>query len=96
MDGSYYGGGDEGAEASSDTLGRKDMDKSEDSGSETCLVPKSMFQGKSLKPGDEFYFKIVHLYEDEAEVEYSKGDEKPKKETDTPEEAFDKSFPEGG
>lgn len=44
-------------------------------GEETTTVPKSMFQGKSVKPGDEFYFTVVATRGDEVEVKYSTGKE---------------------
>jgi hypothetical protein len=45
---------------------------------ETTLIPKSMFAGKSVKPGDQFYFDVVHVYDDEIEVKYGTGGGKEK------------------
>lgn len=42
---------------------------------ETFLVPKSAFEGKSVKPGDQFYFTVKQVYEDEVEMAYTKDDE---------------------
>lgn len=36
---------------------------------ETALLPKSLFAGKSMEPGAEVTLKIVHVYDDEVEVE---------------------------
>jgi hypothetical protein len=49
---------------------------------ESALIPKSLLGGKEFKPGDEISLKVLHIYEDEVEVEYSK--EEP--ETEEPEE----------
>ncbi len=99
MAGDFYqdDGGDQSGESQAGE-GMEGGDKSErsDRGMETTLVPKSMFEGKELKPGDEFYFTVVRLHENEVEVEY-KHDEG-KEETgaeagsDTPEKAFDSKF----
>lgn len=90
----YYAGDEEAASGES---GRKPDSKSGDM--DSCLVPRSMFQGKSLKPGDEFVFKVVHQYGDEIEVAYSKGEEKkpemekePMQEKGSAMAAFDDSF----
>lgn len=37
---------------------------------ETALLPKSIFGQKDLKVGSECSFRIVHIYDDEIEVEY--------------------------
>lgn len=42
-----------------------------DSGGESTLVPKAMLQ--DCKPGDTVNFKVVHVYEDEVEIEPVKG-----------------------
>lgn len=48
----------------------------ETEGSEpTALIPKSLLAGKEFKPGEEIVLKIVHIYEDEVEVEYAKSEE---------------------
>lgn len=41
----------------------------------TALLPKSILGGKEFKPGEEVVLKIVHIYEDEVEVEYATGEE---------------------
>lgn len=43
-----------------------------DEGAEqTALLPKSILAGKDFKPGDEVVLKVVHIYDDEVEVEYA-------------------------
>ena len=64
-----------------------DMDEKPDMGSEseseekdtTALIPKSLLAGKEFKPGEEIMFKIVHMYDDEVEIEYSHSDKKEEK-----------------
>lgn len=46
----------------------------DDYGSESALIPKALLAGKDFKPGDEVVFKIVHMYEDEVEIEYATDD----------------------
>lgn len=62
----------------------------------TCLVPRSLFQGQSVKVGEEYGFKVVHEYGDEIEIEYAKGgDKKPaggEKDGGNPMAAFDETF----
>lgn len=41
---------------------------------ETALLPKSILAGKEFKPGEEVVLKIVHIYDDEVEVEYATGE----------------------
>lgn len=43
-------------------------DKDETTEGETALLPKSLFMGQDLKPGDTVTLKIVHGYQDEIEV----------------------------
>lgn len=43
----------------------------EEGGVQTALLPKSILMGKEFNPGDEVVLKVVHLYEDEVEVEYA-------------------------
>jgi len=40
---------------------------------ETALLPKSFFQGKEVKPGEEWIIQIVHDHGDEVEVKYATG-----------------------
>jgi len=47
-----------------------ERDESEAEGS-TALLPKTVLGGKEFKPGEEVVLKIVHVYEDEVEVEYA-------------------------
>lgn len=64
-------------EDQTDTTADTDSDDSgkgkDDYGSESALIPKALLAGKDFKPGDEVVFKIVHMYEDEAEIAYSDG-----------------------
>lgn len=98
----YYSssGGDEaeaGAGADEGMEGGERSERSDTGMGETTLVPKSMFEGKELKPGDEFYFTVVRVLENEVEVSY-KHDESKEKEgegdegAETPEGAFDAKF----
>lgn len=43
----------------------------EDEGGETALLPKSILAGKDFQPGEEVVLKVVHIYDDEVEVEYA-------------------------
>jgi hypothetical protein len=55
-------------------------------GGETALLPKSFFEGKELKPGEQYYVEVVREYEDEVEVKYPhevKEDKKPTAEADS-------------
>jgi hypothetical protein len=38
-------------------------------GGETALIPKSLFQGREFKPDEIISLKVVHLFEDEVEVQ---------------------------
>lgn len=40
-------------------------------GGETALIPKSLLAGKEFQPGEEVVFQIVHIYEDEVEIQYA-------------------------
>lgn len=73
----YYGGMDESApdESSQKPGSSEDSEYPE---SETALLPKSILGGKDFKEGEEVVLKIVHLYDDEVEVQYAP--EKPEKE----------------
>lgn len=51
-------------------------------GGESALIPKSLLMGKEFNPGDEVVLKIVHIYEDEVEVQYAT--EEPKDEESSP------------
>ena len=54
----------------------QDDDQAEKAGmEETALLPKSLLMGKTVEPGDRVVLKIVRLYEDEVEVEYSESEE---------------------
>lgn len=53
-------------------------DQEEKAEGETALLPKSIFGNKPPEPGATCTFKVVHVYDDEVEVEYQdqeKGDE---------------------
>jgi hypothetical protein len=78
MGGHYGAMEDEGAE---DTAPSKPK---ADEGGETALLPKSFFEGKELKPGQQYYVEVVREYEDEVEVKYPHDvKEKPTAEADT-------------
>ena len=50
---------------------------------ETALLARSLFAGKDLEVGSECKVRIVHIFEDEVEVEYIKHyDEKESTDTD--------------
>ncbi len=72
--GADSGSGDTGTDdgGSSDASDNAPDDKAE---GESCLVPKTIFSGKEINPGDECMFKVVKDYGDEIEVAYV-GDDK--------------------
>lgn len=43
---------------------------------ETALLPKSIFGQKDVQVGGECTFRVVHVYDDEVEVEYVKSEHK--------------------
>ena len=100
MAGDFYqdDGGDQASEsqAGAGMEGSERSERSDTGMGETTLVPKSMFEGKELKPGDEFYFTVVRVHENEVEVSYKHDEGKEeageKEGTDTPEKAFDSKF----
>lgn len=49
---------------------------------ETALLPKTILAGKNFKPGDEVVLKVVHIYDDEVEVEYATEPTKPEPESE--------------
>lgn len=70
---SLYGGGTPAGETPSEE-GRESVDQEEAEQANTAVVPLKVLMGKStepLKKGDEVVLKIVEVYGDEAEVEYS-------------------------
>jgi hypothetical protein len=68
-----YPGMDEAEPSEAPSDGDSDMKgKDADKDGETALLPKSFFEGQSLKPGDQFYVEVVRSYEDEIEVKYGK------------------------
>ena len=78
----FYGEGDEGASTATaehdESVPHDDKDGMEDKDEgETALIPKALLAGKDFKPGEEVVFKVVHLFEDEVEISYSNGKEKP-------------------
>lgn len=77
---SYYPQMDE--EANPEASPSEAASEREGSESASALLPKSVLGGKDFKVGDEVVLKIVHLYEDEVEVQYApeKPTEKPAKE----------------
>lgn len=46
-----------------------DSEQGAESVGETALVPKTILAGKELQPGDTVTFKVVHLYDDEIELQ---------------------------
>jgi hypothetical protein len=58
----------------------------EEGGVQTALIPKSVLGGRMPNPGDEITFRVVHIYEDEVEVELAGGREEPEEEEETGEE----------
>lgn len=82
-----YGGSDDMPKMDREPMEDKDHDEE---GETTALLPKSILAGKKFEPGDEVILKVVRLFEDEVEVEYSHGedeDEKPSKPKRTMDEA---------
>lgn len=78
--------------AAPDSAGAGDVAEKADpkSGEEkSALIPKSLIEGK--QPGETVSFKIVHLYEDEAEIECvgEKDDSAPKSTMDQSTDALD-------
>lgn len=63
-----------GPSSSQSTMENKPKDKEESEGT-TALLPKSILAGKEFKPGEEVVLKIVHIYDDDVEVEYATGKE---------------------
>lgn len=59
-------------------------------GEETTTIPKSMFQGKSVKPNDQFYFTVVAVHGDEVEVKYSTGEDESGSEMSKSQSSMDK------
>ncbi len=94
----YYqdDGGDQAGESQAgEGMAGSERSEGSDRGMETTLVPKSMFEGKELKPGDEFYFTVKRVLENEVEVSYKHDESKEagaEEGTDTPEKAFDSKF----
>jgi exosome complex RNA-binding protein Csl4 len=69
---SLYGGGD--MDESKSPKGKESMDEEEAENMHTAIVPMKVLQGKhpdAPKEGDEVVLKVVKVYGDEAEVEYS-------------------------
>lgn len=52
-----------------DTDASPDKPKEDDAGN-TALLPKDFFEGKDIKPGQQYYVEVVRLYENEVEVKY--------------------------
>lgn len=59
-----------------DQGGKKPMRDEE--GGETALLPKSLCPDMEFEPGQELKLKVVHVYDDEVEVEYMKEGEEDK------------------
>lgn len=73
----YYDTGDESVSEESSSPEASQRGATE--GGESALIPKSLLMGKEFNPGDEVVLKIVHIYEDEVEVQYAS--EEPKDES---------------
>jgi hypothetical protein len=86
----YYGY--EGAQPAKPAAAPEKDDDSAGAGMETALLPKSLFHGKDLKPGDKCDVTIVRVLEDQVEVE---GCEDEGQEEQPPEEG-EIQPPEGG
>lgn len=65
-----YPGMDSDEASPSETPDTPDKPKDDSEEGETALLPKSFFEGKDLKPGEQYYVEIVRSYEDEVEVKY--------------------------
>ncbi|HUD74610.1 MAG TPA: hypothetical protein VMQ76_06010 [Terracidiphilus sp.] len=69
----YYG--DDGAQPAKPAAAPEKDDDSAGAGMETALLPKSLFHGKDLKPGDKCDITVVRVHEDQVEVEGCEGGE---------------------
>lgn len=66
----YYPHDDSSDQSTSDSGSMDGQDDTEERAEgETALVPKSLFAGKAPEVGDTVSLKVVHIYEDEIEVE---------------------------
>lgn len=74
----YYGDAGPSANAP-DTEDNAEPNKGDESMENTALVPRDVLHD-GIKVGDVCKFKVVHLYEDEAEIQYIKSDKEDKKE----------------
>jgi hypothetical protein len=81
----YYGDAGGGSPAAT---APKPGDEEDSSGGQTALLPKSIFGGKELKPGDKVEVTVARVREDAYEVEYSQAEE------EQPQESA--AAPEGG
>lgn len=59
---------------SPEDMQKEKMEDKDGEQAETTLIPKRLCE--DCKVGEEITFKVVHIYEDEIEIEYAKG-EKP-------------------
>lgn len=71
-DPSSDGPGPNGGEPTDDQDDPSKSDKAEGDG---ALVPKSLFGEEGPEVGSECKFRVVHVYDDEVEVEYVKDDD---------------------
>ena len=85
----YYDDKTDSAEAEPKTAAE---DRNEDSSEQTALIPKSILGGKDCQPGEELAMKVVHVYEDEVEVEFAgyNNDSKKRSAMDNAEGGLDK------
>lgn len=91
MPDNYYddggaGGAPQGAEATA---------PDEQAGGNTALLPKSLFGGKELKPGDTVTLKVSQVHEDEVAVEMS-GDSEPAEQPQEQPQPAEAPAPGGG
>lgn len=57
--------------------GQPDKDKSDETEDKQALIPSHLFP-EPPKPGEEYIFKVVQVYENEVAIVYSYGDDKDK------------------
>lgn len=72
---SYYGATDSPAAPPDPSAKSAESDDEKDPGTDTALLPKSLFPGEPPAIGDVCSFKVEHVWEDEIEVSYVKDGE---------------------
>lgn len=88
----YYAGEDQAAPATTTDTTPDDADKSDDqaTGGNSALVAKSLFGGSAPEVGSTVSFKVVHIYDDEVEVEPVSDDNEKKSSSPEMDEAEDR------